>query len=615
MDQNVKQKLALVYCTIPSFQEIEQFKLLTSHYDVSFISTESVCGYLTQITTFDKLECVMLADYDHNPTYMPGLENTLKGFDVVVVKERMGFYAYQAIKAKLKYKFRLVVLVDNLMPLFAEDVEEIRTIRTEITNAADAFIVNSKAAQRALLIEGIKPDKVYYFPAFVQTFATRTKKSKAQALENLELSEGSFVISHIGQIEWEESLADLMYGVKLAIDENTDLRRRLKIVFCGIGSYAESLAEIITTLGLNEYVKFIIPIRENLLNLLEASDCIFYGAIPARDRIDGDPYRVLIAMANNIPIIANRTPLVEEYCDKHRIDFCFGSPHSIARAIIKSYKFKAIVNNIKQKNISVVEKQYSLDIVQKAMRNVFMNIMSIAPSLDLVSIENQIIEAESLIQDAHYIEAVNLIETLLSLKALPSMYRSYLYKLVGDAFTKLEDIEMAKDAYNKAIDLDPQLHKAYIGLGSLALLKQQFEVAILNFQKAISLDNTDEMANLGLGLAFQGIGNLDEATNWVANTLKINPQNTAALYTLTKLSYDRNNFDQLQQCLNNYLSINPDDINVLFSLAGVYYKLDNYDEALNTIDKILKINPDYTPAKDLQTNIRHRLQQRTVNLS
>jgi glycosyltransferase involved in cell wall biosynthesis len=75
--------------------------------------------------------------------------------------------------------------------------------------------------------------------------------------------------------------------------------------------------------------------RDAHIALLNATDAMYIASQPSRDRVEGDPYRIVNAMVNGIPIIASRTPLVEDYCGKHRFDFCASSPASLAKAMLK----------------------------------------------------------------------------------------------------------------------------------------------------------------------------------------------------------------------------------------------------------------------------------------
>ena len=203
-NSGAQKKLALVYGTLPSVEEIDQFLLTASEYEVTVITSESIVGYLTQTSRFDKLTCIALPDHSENTTYLPGLEKALTGFDIVIVKERLGMYAFQAVKAKWRNHFRLIVWIDNLTPMPGEDITHMRTIRSEVMNAADAFLVQSEAARQALVIEGVETQRIVSFPPYVEPRIQRQAKARGKAVAKLGLADTDFVVAHFGQIEWEE---------------------------------------------------------------------------------------------------------------------------------------------------------------------------------------------------------------------------------------------------------------------------------------------------------------------------------------------------------------------------------------------------------------------------
>ena len=61
-----KKKLALVYGTLPTVEEIDQFLLLAPEYDVTVVTSESIVGYLTQTSHFDHLALIPLPDHSEN---------------------------------------------------------------------------------------------------------------------------------------------------------------------------------------------------------------------------------------------------------------------------------------------------------------------------------------------------------------------------------------------------------------------------------------------------------------------------------------------------------------------------------------------------------------------
>lgn len=584
-------KLAIVVGTLPNIDEIDQFRVLADSYQVCVVSSESICNYLNETSRFNNLQCYALPDHDENPSYIPGLESVLKGFDIVVLKERMGLYAFQAVKAKWKHKFRLLIWVDNLTTLPAEDIDQMRTIRHETTNAADAFIVQTKAARNALLVEGIENQRIFDVSCFVDAHISRTKKERAKALEALKIAESCFVIGHVGPIEWEEGILDLGAAVKLACQEKPSLKDKIKLVFCGIGSFAPQLKQAFVALGIDHMVIFVAPTRDAFATIYTGIDCIYFNSIPSRDRVDGDPSRILNAMANQIPILATRSPVIEEYCGKNRIDFCSDSVSSLVEAMDKMLNAKSIVNANVEKAKKEVDTRYTREKVLATFDKTFKNILATEVIVDGNNIDHQVMNIESLVSSKQYLKAIDIIESVFKQPEIPTHHKSNLYRLVGDCFAKLSDNEGAKNAYIKAIELDAYSPKSYIGLGTVSLVKQNHDIAVLHFQKAVSLAPQDEMANLGLGLSFQGLDELKEANKWVVKSLEINFENTAALYTLVRIAYELEAYIDAENFVQKYVDVHPFDQNMIYTLAGVKFKLGKFKEVIDLASEIVKIDP------------------------
>lgn len=597
-------KLAIVFGTVPTVEEIDQFMLIAGQYDITVVASESICGYLTQTSYFHDLKCMALPDHDENPTYLPGLERALEGFDVVIVKERLGMYAYQAVKAKWRKRFRLVVWVDNLTPFAGEDISMMRTVRVEIGNAADAFIVQTEAARALLTIEGIEDQRIHSFRSFVEPRVARNGKTRAKACEALGLGDTDIVIGHLGQIEWEENLFEIVYGIKHLQKEDANLAARIKLVFCGIGSFASELRDRLVALGLDRQAVYVAPSRSAFEALLTASDAIYFSNNPSRDRLEGDPYRVVQAIVSGIPVIASRHPVIEEYLGKHRFDFCIGSPASLAKALKKLASAPGLRNDIATKALQQFKTRTSRTKVTAEMQEVFASISRATPTVDISQLDHQVIQAESLVTSKQYLAAIDLIESIFQLKDVPRHHRSNLLRLIGDCFTKLGDGDAGKNAYMQAIELDPYSARAFIGLGTVSLTKQNYDVAVPQFQKAVSLAPEDEMANLGLGLAFQGLGKLDEAVRWVVKSLETNPENTAALFTLVAIASDRNRYDEAERMLDRYVALHPEDQNMVYALAGIKAKQAKAADALTLVNRILAINPRDERALALASTIR-----------
>jgi len=617
-NENQKLKLALVHSSLPSIDEIDQFKLLAEKYDVSVVTSQSISEFLGENSRFKNLTVIGLPDHDENTTFLPGLEAVLEDFDVVIVKERLGLYAYQAVKAKWRSRFRLIVWIDNLTPFPAQDIDRMRTVRNEVTDAADGFIVQTEAAKTTLIIEGINEERIVKLDPWIDPVAIRGKgkgKDKAIALEKIGLSDGDFVVAHLGNLEWEDGIYDLVHGVKLAMDKDASLKRRLKIVFCSIGSFASQVRDRMVTLGIDRSSVYVSPSREATQAVLTAADCLYYSGIESLDRLDGDPYRLVLAMENGVPVLGSRGPIVEEFVGKHRIDFCSGSADSLAKAINKVVSSTSIVKDVIAKNQKEAKARFSTRRITKQMEQMVERFEKQTPTIELSAIDHQVLEVESKVATKQYLAAIDLIDSIFKLEEIPAHHKSNLYRLIGDSFTKLGDSDASKNAYLEAIELDPYSPKAFIGLGTAAMTKTNYSAAVIHFQKAITLAPRDEMANLGLGLAFQGLEEFDEAEKWVVNSLEINPENTAAIFSLVKVANERGEFSEASRALQIYITRHPHDHNMIFALAGIHYAEENFGAVIDLLNDIIAVDPMDSKAQSLIRQAKRAMEKTTEETS
>jgi len=601
-----KEKLAAVYGTIPSPEEIDQLVAFCGdQYELTIVTGLSIAEYLRTSSKSIGLRVLALPDHEENHTFLPGLEQALTGFHTIIVKERIGLYAYQAVKAKWLHRSRLIVLVDNLTPWPAQDIARLRTIRDEVTKAADAFIVQSEAARDMLtMIEGIESKRIYFIPPFVAPTKSEGGRAKADALRALGFHDGDFLVSVVGQVEWEEGLFDALHGVALARRENGGEYSKIKLAVCGVGSFDLVLQERIEALGLTSAVKIFQPSRSHYAWVIDASSVIFSSIIQSRDRLEGDPFKVVTAMANRIPLLSGRTPMAEEFVGKYRLDFCLGSSLSIANAISRGFGSHGLCADIATKALqrNKGSLQDSKDIFDRAIESA--KSIDSRPSDTVLGV--QIKEIESLVSQTHYLDAIKQIDRVFSSCELAVHHKSNLYRIIGDCFTKLGDLTSGKESYETALSLDPYLASAVIGLGVISINQNRPDMAVIQFQKAVTYAPQDDMACLGLGLAFQGISEVAEANRWMERCLDLNPTNAAGLYSLLKIAHQSKDFTYALPALKRYLSLKPQDLSVKYSYAGALYAASEFDHSLAVVKEILGVDPVHSQALELQMSMEQK---------
>ncbi len=611
-----RPKMAVIYATIPSPEEIEQFvEFANGEYELAIVTAFSIGDYIHKTSRATGLKIITLADHLENHTYLPGLEEALKGFDMVVLKERIGLYVYQTIKAKWIHGFKLVVLVDNLTPWPTQDIPRLRTIRDEVMTAADSFIVQSQAAFEILVnMEGVSKERVHFVPPFVASTRTDTPKAKDESLRALGFQNGDFLVTVFGQIEWEEGLYDIIHGIWLARRESGGDYSKIKLAICGVGSFDHLTLERIESLSLTGSVKIFEPSRENFQRLIDGSSAIFSSIIQSRDRLEGDPFKLLIAVANKIPVISGRTPMADEFLGKWRLDFCLGNVASIASAVERGFKSTRLCSDISAKGLDQLNTLVKGDKSRSAFKEAMVVASKTVTQTSVHLLETQIKEVERLTHDSKYHEAIKLIDRIFSTPSLPIHHKANLYRIIGDCFTKLGDGVSGKEAYDTSLSIDPYFGLAWIGLGVLNLNQGNCDLAIINFQKAVTYAPQDDMACLGLGLAFQGISEFKEAGKWMERCLDLNPINSTGLYSIVKLAHEQKDFALAIPALERYLKLKPADLAVQYSLAGAYFASLDFSQCEQVLNAILAVDINHPQAKELKKTLDNKLAKAEVKV-
>ncbi len=123
------------------------------------------------------------------------------------------------------------------------------------------------------------------------------------------------------------------------------------------------------------------------------------------------------------------------------------------------------------------------------------------------------------------------------------------------------------------------------------------------------------MANLGLGLAFQGMNELREASRWIVKALSINPENTAALYSLVRISHESESYVEAERAIRRYLQIHPNDYNFIYTLGGIVFKLGRYTECLGLMKQILDADSRDKRAAALSKQASTEIEQQKSKLT
>jgi glycosyltransferase involved in cell wall biosynthesis len=279
-----------------------------------------------------------LAGYRH---HMIGLEKELKLVDIAHVAETYHAFSYQAIKAKEKYKIKVVVTVWENIPFFVEDnwlfQHNLRhKIKSKVRESADLFVAVTQRAKEALIYEGVQEEKITIIPVGVDLKIFRPKEKNKNLMKKIGIDEDNFIVLFIGRFVWSKGVFDLIYAAKRLLEDRELDIEKIKFIFIGRGPEIKAMLELINKLGIEKNVIIAgnfsyseIPEIHNL------ADIFVLPSIPVKNWQEQFGMVLVEALASGKPVISTLCGSIPEVIGNAGILIQPNDPLSLYYAIKK----------------------------------------------------------------------------------------------------------------------------------------------------------------------------------------------------------------------------------------------------------------------------------------
>lgn len=149
---------------------------------------------------------------------------------------------------------------------------------------------------------------------------------------------------------------------------------------------------------------------------------------------------------------------------------------------------------------------------------------------------------------------------------------------LGYKYFETGNYQLAKQYYQKAIELAPNDTDTFLGLAAIALIENDTDTAIKFYTQALQLDPQNTTATSAISSIYNKRQN-DEST--IKRNIAANPQNPWAYFNLGNYHMDMQNWSKALQAFSKANSIAPQTPDILFNIA---ISLDNLDRVTKAID-------------------------------
>jgi glycosyltransferase involved in cell wall biosynthesis len=203
-----------------------------------------------------------------------GLDEALRGADVVHAEELSFWFAAEAARARRRLGFRLVQTVWETIPfLDAFRNREARRNRREVLDATDLFLPATERARDALLLEGVAPERIRVCPPGIDL--DRFRRAAAPHPPPAE-----HVVISPGRLVWEKGHQDVLRAVAA-------LRRGLvaapavpRVLLVGAGPEEARLRAHAAELGIADLVEVTSVPYERMPAAYARASCLVLASLP-----------------------------------------------------------------------------------------------------------------------------------------------------------------------------------------------------------------------------------------------------------------------------------------------------------------------------------------------
>jgi tetratricopeptide (TPR) repeat protein len=185
-------------------------------------------------------------------------------------------------------------------------------------------------------------------------------------------------------------------------------------------------------------------------------------------------------------------------------------------------------------------------------------------------------------------QACDLVRRAIDLNDSDPLYYSNLGRIEkanGDTLAAIEAYRHSLSINTNQVDVNSDLAAALIDIG-------EFEEALKYAEKSLGLAPGHAPAALNLGLALNGVGNIDGALDALNTAIRLDNGLVEAWFQIAQLYQEKTQPAEAELSYNNVLAIDPNHVEALCNLGNLLRLKGDLDHALSLYDKALTLAPD-----------------------
>ncbi len=169
--------------------------------------------------------------------------------------------------------------------------------------------------------------------------------------------------------------------------------------------------------------------------------------------------------------------------------------------------------------------------------------------------------------------------------------------LLGRICREEGDLVAAKSAFDRAIELCPDLAEAYFSRGNILKAERRLGAAVRDFERALEFDPQMIAASINLGTVHYLMGDFQRALDCARVALQVDSRNPLALLNQGLMLRELGQTAQAEAAFRDAIAQHPAHFDIRCGLARILIDQGRFDEAEQHLAAILAIAPAHTEAR------------------
>ena len=172
----------------------------------------------------------------------------------------------------------------------------------------------------------------------------------------------------------------------------------------------------------------------------------------------------------------------------------------------------------------------------------------------------------------------------------------------GRVLVDSNQIGGARQAFEEALRLAPELVDPLVGLGSLAVHEVDASAAEDYFRRAIAGEKSPRTLT-GLGLALLQAGRAREALLHLEEALDMQADCVSAVYGVVQAGFQTGELALAERRVRAFVELHSGNLDLIFTLAGLRFQLGDRAGSLEMIERIELFEPHYPGLEELRRKL------------